>query len=166
METFWSLLSNTYIYLFYVYFHHTGCPKKWTVPWNGLKIEIYDFNNYSCYPKKCFPLRGGASCPEYIHTLIQSVFSPYRVSENAIKWAKNWCIWLQSVHFLGHPVWWKFTLNKYIFVFGTKGSQKAQPHKLFWESSYSDWSHIFQFSVYFMALSIFRTPCMVKIHLE
>ena len=75
-----------------------------------------------------------ASSPEYIYTLIQSVFSPYRVSEkmeNAMKWAKILRIWLQSVHLLGDPVWWKFTLSKFTYVFGTKGSQKAQPHKLF-----------------------------------
>ena len=141
--------------------------------WNGLKIEIYDFNNFSCYLKKMFSFMRWsllwASSPEYIYTLIQSVFSPYRVSEkmeNAMKWAKILRIWLQSVHLLGDPVWWKFTLSKFTYVFGTKGSQKAQPHKLFWESSYNDWSHIFKFLVYFMALSIFRTLCMVKIHLE
>ena len=56
---FGAFCQNTYMYLFYVYFHRTGCPKKWTMPWSGLKIEIYDFNNCSCYPKKCFPLWGG-----------------------------------------------------------------------------------------------------------
>ena len=113
-------------------------PRKWKMLWNGLKIEIYDFNNFSCYLKKMFSFMRWsllwASSPEYIYTLIQSVFSPYRVSEkmeNAMKWAKILRIWLQSVHLLGDPVWWKFTLSKFTYVFGTKGSQKAQPHKLF-----------------------------------
>ena len=118
-------------------------------------LKIYDFIHYSCYPKKKISFMwwklSWASCPEYIHTLIQSVFSPYRVSEkmeNAIKWAKNWCI------------------RMYQSIFGLKDPKRLSLINFFWESSYSDWSHIFQFSVYFMALSIFRTPYMVKIHLE
>ena len=40
---FWEpLVSNTYIPLFKVYFHHTGCPKEWKMQWNWLKFEIYD----------------------------------------------------------------------------------------------------------------------------
>ena len=45
-------VPNTWTYLFKVYFHHTGCPKKWTMPWHRLKMEIYDFNHYCCSPKK------------------------------------------------------------------------------------------------------------------
>ena len=41
MELFGSLLSPIHkIYLSKVYFHHTRCPKKWKIWWNGLKIEI------------------------------------------------------------------------------------------------------------------------------
>ena len=42
-------LPNTYIPLFKVYFHHTGCPKKWKMPWNGLKFYVYDFNQSICW---------------------------------------------------------------------------------------------------------------------
>ena len=58
--------------------------------------------------------------------------------ENAMKLDKNWYIWLNSVHFLGNPVWWKNTLNKYIYVIGNESSPKAQPHKekLFLSRSY------------------------------
>ena len=137
--------------------------------------------------------------------------------ENGTKLAKIWDIWLNSLHFIGHPVWWKYTLNKYIYVFGTKGFPKAQPHKeklfleshisiflahfmgfsifldtlygqnrlgislsiylgqkvkknppqngkIFLKSKYIDWSRISKLLVNFMAFSIFRTPCMVKIH--
>ena len=38
---FGAFCENTYIYLLYVYFHHTGCQKKWKMPWNGLKIYVY-----------------------------------------------------------------------------------------------------------------------------
>ena len=67
----------------------------------------------------------------------------------------------RACSFLGHPVWWKYTLNKYVHVLGTKGSKKATTHKwkLFWESNYIDGSHISQFLAHFMAFSIFRTPC-------
>ena len=40
--------------LFKVYFHYTGCPKKWKILWNRLKTEIYDFNQYSCSTEKVF----------------------------------------------------------------------------------------------------------------
>ena len=65
-------------------------------------------------------------------------------------------------NFLGYPLWWKHTLNQYIYVIGTKGSQKAQPHKekLFWDRSYNRWSHKSPFLAYIMV------PCMVKIDLE
>ena len=60
--------------------------------------------------------------------------------------------------FLRHPVWWKFTLNKYVHV---KGSQEAKTHmgKLFLESNYIDGIHISQFLAHIMIFSIFRTPC-------
>ena len=60
--------------------------------------------------------------------------------------------------FLGHPVWWKYTytLNKYVHVFGKKGSKTAPTHneKLFQESNYIDESHISQFLA-FRKFSIF-----------
>ena len=63
-----------------------------------------------------------------------------RKMENAMKWPKNLCICM------------------YRSSFGLIN--------FFWESIYYDLSHIFQFLVHFMTLSIFRTPCMVKIHFE
>ena len=33
------------------------------------------------------------------------------------------------LNLLGHPVWWKYTLNKSIYVFWTKGTQKAPAQK-------------------------------------
>ena len=77
--------------------------------------------------------------------------------ENAMKLDKNWYIWLISVHFLGHPVWWKNTLNKYIYVIGNEGPPKAQPHKekLFLKSNYNAKCNISKFLAHFMAFSIF-----------
>ena len=68
--------------------------------------------------------------------------------------------WTRAYSFLGHPVWWKYTLNKYAHVLGTKGSQKAptQSGKLFWESNCIDGSHIFQFLAHFKNFPFFRTP--------
>ena len=40
--------------LILVYSYHTGCPKNWKIPWNGLKIEMNDFNYFSCSPEKVF----------------------------------------------------------------------------------------------------------------
>ena len=93
MELLWkSFFPKTSIYFFKVYYYHTGCPKKRKIPYNGLKIEIYEFNHfsyspqkvflyevetfwslfndYSCHPKKCFLLWGGAFCKHLvqIHT--------------------------------------------------------------------------------------------------
>ena len=31
--------------------------------------------------------------------------------------------------FFGHPVWSKQTQNNFVYIFGTKGSQKTPPHK-------------------------------------
>ena len=42
-------------------------------------MEIYDFNDYNCCPKKVYLTRWsllGSFCPNYIDILIQSVFSP------------------------------------------------------------------------------------------
>ena len=59
-------------------------------------------------------------------------------------------------HFLGHPVWWKYTVKMYIYVFATKGSQKAPPYEwFFFESKYIDWSYIFQVLANFMGFFIF-----------
>ena len=33
------------------------------------------------------------------------------------------------LHFLGHPVWWKYTLNESFYVFLTEGTQKAPDQK-------------------------------------
>ena len=108
---FWEpLVSNTYIPLFQVYFHHTGCPKEWKLQWNWLKFEIYD--------------------------LIQSIFWDTLYGENTIQIS--------------------------IYVFGTKGSPKAQPNKekLFLESNYN--AHISKFLAYFMAFSIFLDTLYVQ----
>ena len=138
------------------------------MPWNGLNIEIYDINHYSYFHKKKFSfLRWsllGASCIKYIYTIIQSVFSPYRVSkrmENAMKLAKIWDIWLNSVHFLGHPVWWKYTLNKYIYVFGTKG------FPMFWQKIvFKFWSWLRHFCPevgYFLAMQLRKNETLWKL---
>ena len=51
VELFWKpFVPNTWIYFFKAYFHYTG----WKIPWNRLKTEIYDFNQYSCSLEKVF----------------------------------------------------------------------------------------------------------------
>ena len=39
--------------------------------------------------------------------------------------------------FFGHPVWSKQTQNNFVYIFGTKGSQKTPPHKgnIFWRAT-------------------------------
>ena len=48
-------------------------------------------------------------------------------------WLKSYIKSFSQFHgifpFLGHPVWWKYTLNNVIYVLGTKGYQKAPTHK-------------------------------------
>ena len=90
-------------------------------------MEIYDFNDYNCCPKKVYLTRWsllGSFCPNYIDILIQSVFSPKRVSqkiENTMTWAKS--------PSLRTPCMVKMHFEKYIYFFGTNASQKAQPNK-------------------------------------
>ena len=40
-------------------------------------------------------------------------------------------------NFFGHPVWSKQTQNNFVYIFGTKGSQKTPPHKgnIFWRAT-------------------------------
>ena len=123
LEPFWSLLSkiHRYTYSKSIFIIQGVLEMDNAMKW--LNIEIYDINHYSCFHKKKFSfLRWsllGASCIKYVYTIIQNVFSPYRVSkrmENAMKLAKIWDIWLNSVHFLGHPVWWKYNSNKYLCI--------------------------------------------------
>ena len=105
---------------------------------------------------------------------------------NATKWYQNWYTWIftiqgvlkngkcneigqnlrymTSVHFLGHPVWWKYTLNKYIYIVWIKSTSKAPVHKdRFFRESYIDDSHISQFIDHFIAFPIFfGHPAMWK----
>ena len=107
------------------------CIKK------GYRVSI---NHYSCFHKKKFSfLRWsllGASCIKYIYTIIPSVFSPYRV------YKRNWLKF--EIYDLIQSIFWdtlygENTIQISIYVFGTKGSPKAQPNKekLFLESNYN-----------------------------
>ena len=184
MELLWkSFFPKTSIYFFKVYYYYTGCPKKRKIPYNGLKIEIYEFNQFSCSPEKFFLYEVETFCQNtyiYIYTYIMCIFTAQGVLENRqchdmglklkymisiiiaaipkicfLLWGGASCpntyiplfkvyfiLWvcvysiidvydLKQSNFLGHTLWWKFTLNEYIYVFGTKGHQKAQPHKPF-----------------------------------
>ena len=100
-------------------------------------------------PKTAFPnffsfLRWsllGAFCIKYIYTIIPSVFSPYRVSKRMeMQW--NWLKF--EIYDLIQSIFWdtlygENTIQISIYVFGTKGSPKAQPNKekLFLESNYN-----------------------------
>ena len=76
-----SFVPNSLIYLYKVYFQHTGCLKngkflKWA------KIEINDFNQYICSPEKIFLYEAGLFgflCPKYIYLPTHSVFFAYRL---------------------------------------------------------------------------------------
>ena len=70
------------------------------MPWNWLKIEIYDFHQYSWSPEKVFPdgfePLGG---PIQRYNYLKGIFTIQGVlkMENAMIWAKNWDKWLQSI---------------------------------------------------------------------
>ena len=89
-----------------VYFHHTGCPKNEKMPWYGLKIEINDFNQYNCSPEKvCLyevEFFGCLLSQILRYTISKCIFTKQDVlkMENAIKLAKNWNIWHQSIWLL------------------------------------------------------------------
>ena len=121
-------------------FHHTGCTKEWKMQWNWLKFY-----------------------------LIQSIFLDTLYGENTLyiyvfgtTGSPKAHLWGEAfkeplIHFLGHPVWWKYTLYNYIYVFGTKGFPKAQPHKeiFFLESNCNAECHKSKFFAHFMVFSIF-----------
>ena len=70
--------------------------------------------------------------------------------------------------FLGHPVWLKHPLNKFIYVFGSKGSQKAPSQK---ENNYRRPTLLIEvkyvhFQPIMHCISIFGTPCMAKTPFE
>ena len=149
---FGAFCQNTYIYTYIMcIFTVQGVLENRQCHDMGLKLKYMISIIIAAIPKICFLLWGGASCPNTYIPLFKVYF---------ILWV---CVYsiidvydLKQSNFLGHTLWWKFTLNEYIYVFGTKGHQKAQPHKpFFWESNNNDWSHIFPFLVYVMALSIF-----------
>ena len=99
----------------------------------------------NCFPKFFFSfLRRsllGVFCIKYIYTIIPSVFSPYRVSKRMeMQW--NWLKF--EIYDLIQSIFWdtlygENTIQISIYVFGTKGSPKAQPNKekLFLESNYN-----------------------------
>ena len=99
-------------YLFFSYFHRTGCPKKWTMPWSGLKIETYDFNNCS-YPKKCFPLWGG----NFHEPLVLNTYIP---------------LFKVYFHHTGCPKKWKMPWN------GLKIDVYDFNQSLFWDTMYGE----------------------------
>ena len=65
------------------------------MPWNGLKIEIYDFHQYSCSPEKVFPYEleplGSLLSPIHGHTYSKWILTIQGVlkMENALKLAKG-----------------------------------------------------------------------------
>ena len=71
--------------------------------WNGLKIEIYDFHQYSCSPEKVFHFElepfGSLLSPIHGHTYLKCIFTIQGVlkMKNAMIWAKNWDKWLQLI---------------------------------------------------------------------
>ena len=74
--------------------------------WNGLKIEIYDFHQYSCSPEKVFHCElepfGNLLSPIHGHTYSKCIFTIQGVlkMKNAMIWAKNWDKLLQSIYLL------------------------------------------------------------------
>ena len=101
----------------------------------------------------------GPKAPKKLH-LIKEIFSGEQ-----LYWLMSYISIFSPFQFFRTPCMFK---NKFIYIFGTKGSQKNPPHKgkLFLESKYIDWSHVSQLLANFMAVSIFRTPYMVKFHFE
>ena len=92
------------------------------MPWNGLKIEIYDFHQYSCSPEKVFPYEleplGSLLSPIFGHTYSKWNFTIQGVlkMKNAIKLANNWDVWLQSIYLLSRksfPFWGGFFLGAF-----------------------------------------------------
>ena len=81
----------------------------------------------------------------------------------------NMCIFIHySLYFpsLGNHVRLKHTLNMFLYVFWSKGSERPQLRRktitgeqLFWLMS-----NMWIFSQLFIVISIFRTPCMAKAH--
>ena len=76
MELLWkSFFPKTSIYFFKVYYYYTGCPKKRKIPYNGLKIEIYEFNQFSCSPEKFFLYEVETFCQNtYIYIYIYILY--------------------------------------------------------------------------------------------
>ena len=88
MQLLWkSFFPKTSIYFFKVYYYHTGCPKKRKIPYNGLKIEIYEFNHFSYSPQKVFLYEVETfwsllSKYIYIHTYFMCIFTVQGVLKN------------------------------------------------------------------------------------
>ena len=66
------------------------CSEKWAKIWGTWLYSIL----FALSTKIFYMGWGllGAFCPKYIDILIQTLFSPYKVSPK--KWVKNWHIWL------------------------------------------------------------------------
>ena len=84
MEVFFP---KTSIYFFKVYYYYTGCPKKRKIPYHWLKIEIYEFNQFSCSPEKVFLYEVETfwsllSKYIYIHTYFMCIFTVQGVLKN------------------------------------------------------------------------------------
>ena len=93
MELLWqSFFPKTSIYFFKVYYYYTGCPKKRKIPYNGLKIEIYEFNQFSCSPEKVFPyeleLLWSILSPIHVHIYSKCILTIQGVPKK--KYAKKW----------------------------------------------------------------------------
>ena len=143
-------VPNTWTYLFKVYFHHTGCPKKWTMPWHRLKMEIYDFNHYCCSPKKkVYETFGVLWSQIHRYTYSKWIFTIEGVPKNGLISV----IYILYTH--THNI--KYTLHKGMYVFGQDAYKRLHLIKenIFWDGSYNHWNHIFQFEAHIMALSIF-----------
>ena len=93
------------------------------MPWNGLKIEIYDFHQYICSPEKVFPYEleplGSLLSPIFGHTYSKWNFTIQGVlkMKNAIKLANNSDVWLQSINLLStksFPFWGGFFLEPFV----------------------------------------------------
>ena len=68
------------------------------------------------------------------------------------------------LHLVGHPVWWKYTLNRSIYVFWTKGTQKvpAQKEYFYGRATILIGVKYLHFRPFFIVFYIFWTPCVVK----
>ena len=152
---FGSLLSQILRYAYSMCIFTIQGVLKWTMSWNGLKIEMYDFNHYSCSPKKS--LWGWAFWDPLVPNTKIYLF---KVNFDHTGSPKKWTDWSHIYQFLAHFMAFSDTLygenTLWISVCMYLG-QEAPPHKRkhFWDSSYNYWNHIFQFLSHFMALSLF-----------